>query len=741
MISKRYSYIRKYLFIFSILFLLSGCDIVDAIIGGGDEDSNNQDDNFTLIGSQTIGINGGEINLDSIIVEIPYGAFDNDNNISIHVGFDNDGFDEYGITSLFQLQGLPTTINKPIRLSIKHLGAIEGDTLIAIGEMQYATSLDSSLYSYHTENASDSLGFLVYDFPAKSSLSKITQPQNNILTDYINFIGLGEFKKSKSSNGNFILSYSLAHETNAIKMGEHFEKVYDTCKNMGFSLAGRDFQLDPAPILATTLLPNIGGYYSSSYYINNMTDADLRSLISKGKFVINLIDLSDDLKLRTTCGHEFLHLVQNLYEFSSSIEPEQKWLMEASSTWIMEKFANVINYIPYPVPGRELYPLVGWQFNVAPSFEHPEIGYGLAIIFKDIADRYGTGEIVKIFQNIKDGILPNNAVDPVEAVKSVVEKWEPLEDFWHGVLSEYILGNYYNKQINFKLLKKTSDWHKSGTIDPQNNKLVFNETARDLSGILFKITPGDFSGQSTVPLSIYVDDPNNCGLLVCKYKQDSEITLIGEVYPGGSGQISIDDAKPIFDAGYELMILVSNGSHDKNKNYFASRNIMLTVEIISPEILNGKMKFFLDQAVTNRTSSRGIEEILHFNDLKGSFSNNIFNGNYWYQSLGRTFSGDVRITFIDNPESINFHLYGQYTYESLFGFGTVTFRYTVDYDGIPYQGLEGEYVQYHVYSESGSAVQNGQFTWSETNSQWTENLISYDCGDGAYIRVEVDKRE
>ena len=45
MISQRYSYIRKYLFVFSVLFLLSGCDIVDEIIGGGTDDSNNQQNN------------------------------------------------------------------------------------------------------------------------------------------------------------------------------------------------------------------------------------------------------------------------------------------------------------------------------------------------------------------------------------------------------------------------------------------------------------------------------------------------------------------------------------------------------------------------------------------------------------------------------------------------------------------------------------------------------------------------
>ena len=61
---------RSLLLLFlALVFLLSSCDIIDTIIGG-DEDSINIDDNYTLIGSQSIGSMGGEINLDSIIVEI-----------------------------------------------------------------------------------------------------------------------------------------------------------------------------------------------------------------------------------------------------------------------------------------------------------------------------------------------------------------------------------------------------------------------------------------------------------------------------------------------------------------------------------------------------------------------------------------------------------------------------------------------------------------------------------------------
>lgn len=177
MVTKIFAYRSVRLFVlFSIfLLILSSCDIVDAItdiFNGEDDDIITVDPGYNLIGTQVIGSTGGEINLDSIIVNVPSGAFNENTEISIYVGEENDIFGEYGNSALYQISGLPGTINKSIRISIKYYGTLEGDTLIAIGGMQHSTSLDSSIYFYYTENASDSSGYLVYDLPVYSNLAK-----------------------------------------------------------------------------------------------------------------------------------------------------------------------------------------------------------------------------------------------------------------------------------------------------------------------------------------------------------------------------------------------------------------------------------------------------------------------------------------------------------------------------------------------------------------------------------------
>ena len=71
-------------------------------------------------------------------------------------------------------------------------------------------------------------------------------------------------------------------------------------------------------------------------------------------------------------------------------------------------------------------------------------------IIKDIAETYGESAIVEIFDAIKAGILPSNAVDPVDAVLSVID--EPVDYFLEESLANHhivVLGNYVQEFSEF----------------------------------------------------------------------------------------------------------------------------------------------------------------------------------------------------------------------------------------------------------------------------------------------------
>lgn len=723
--------LQQVAFIFSIVLIFSGCNLIDDFI----DDFKKEDPTATKV----IGPAGGEINFEGIIIQIPENAFSGDNEVSIIVLENSSEFDGHSASSLFQVSGMPNSTSKPIRIKIKYNGTLEGEPLIALGEMKYSVSLDSTLHSYHTEKAVDSSGYLIFDLPAYSKPEQDGQFKSNFLGNAMNFIALNAYTLGLSSGGHFALSYPLSYDKQGILMGEYFENAYDTCAKMGFSYKVGSAEYGwPARVMALSIAPGTGGFYTS-WGAKTMSDKDLQGWVKDGDFTINTNILSNDNQLRVVCGHEFLHLVQNMYEFSSgTIEPEQAWLMEATAVWVEEKYSNTPYYYSSAFNNREDYPFDGIQYV---GRGYAENGYGLTVLIKDIAEVYGENAVVKIHEKIKGGILPGSAVDPLDAIFSVLN--EPVDEFCYRLFSSYILGHYYNKQASTKILDQVKMQHTGYMITPEIKTKTFNHKYHDLSGELFWVSGGDFSSSSKVPLSFIVDDALNCGIMVCKYKAGGEISLLGEVSPGGNGQVILDDAKPVFGSGYDIVVLVVNTTHDDKNNYQGTNEVNLRIDIISG-MTAGKVEFYLDNAVFQRNDepypyTLELSEVLHLHDLTGRLSGSIYNGSYSYKSLGRTFSGNISLTFAEDPDRVSLTLNHTMSYQGNFGFGERKFHYTVYYNDIPYESFDTTSGMF-VYSETGSSVSKINITWKETNSLYTNTLQSHNCGSSSFIRVAVDSK-
>lgn len=111
---------------------------------------------FTKIGSVRIGSEGGVVDFDSIQIDIPAGAFDSKNKIKVYVQDPDDEMAEYSLSSTFLIEGLPETVNVPLEVRIRFEGEIDGDTLVAMGEMGYASSLnDEEVFAFEGVEATE----------------------------------------------------------------------------------------------------------------------------------------------------------------------------------------------------------------------------------------------------------------------------------------------------------------------------------------------------------------------------------------------------------------------------------------------------------------------------------------------------------------------------------------------------------------------------------------------------------
>ena len=341
--------------------------------------------------------------------------------------------------------------------------------------------------------------------------------------------------------------------------------------------------------------------------------------------------------------------------------------------------------------------------------------------------------------------MPNNAVDPVDAVLSILD--EPVGAFWHGVLSSYVLGQYYNSQVNFKLLDQDHNYSITVIIDTTGTNSTHNLKAdySDLSGTLVKVKPGDLSMVTKAPMSFTVDDPTNCGILVCKYKQGSEITEIGNVFPGGSGEVIISDVKPIFDAGYELVVMVSNSKHDKTRNYNGANRVELVIELNKSEISMFAVGLHFDEADFTVTYNNGDPQTyIHEDDynmaltteygeisIDGNVFSAIFDNVHCFQS---TRNGTMSFTLLENPRRLNVNVDITIIPDGI----DDTHYYVIDYNDLPFTSNEtwnGEVGDH--YFESGSAVCRVNHIYRVVTDWFTSEITGYSC-DGNDSQILVD---
>ena len=504
---------------------------------------------FTKIGSVSIGSEGGVIDFDSIQIDIPVGAFDSKNKIKVYVQDIDDEMAEYSLSSTFLIQGLPDLVSQPLEVRIRFEGEIDGDTLVAMGEMGYASSLnEKEVFAFEGLGASVDGSYIVCEIGGSEEYMKSGgKVVEKILSNKVKLFLLKKYVKLESSKGNFVLMMPRKVLTRGIQLAEYFEIAYDTCSAMGYDLDARPW---PATVFFFKLKDNTVCAYYSSYYSEPTSDQGLRDLFYKGRFTVNTSLVDDQEELRVTAGHEFLHLVQNLYEFSSpAVEPNQIWLKEASAVWIESKFSTQNNYFSSSIYGNENEPFNTWDM---PSDTH---GYGMSVLIKDIADCYGDKAILKIHEAIRDGDVPDDPTNSIDALFAQLE--EPEQSFYHSLMGSYLLGYYYDKKAIKEVWKNKNmmnEWVIKNDIDTLYTK---TDSLGDLSTMLTYCTLDYQNIKKDASMHISVDDVN-CGLFVGKYKAETGLILLDEVFPGNGGTLTLQDIKAIQEDGFDLIIMLTN---------------------------------------------------------------------------------------------------------------------------------------------------------------------------------------
>jgi len=517
-------------------------------------------DRFVELAIETIGTAGGEIAIDSVRVTIPEGAFSVNQELTIAVNKRDTTLKAYSTGSMYSISGLPDQLAEPLVISIPYSGSLSGDSLVAIGQLGWSTSLDTTRWAFHMVPAELASGLVSFSYPDTGKLADWSGGE-------IKFRMVNHYSSHASADGHFLLHYPESLFAQGLKLGTYLELIYDSCGQMGFDLDQRSW-----PLHVTVMDSKSTGYYTQ--YFNegvDPTNEALRQAISLGKLSVGEQLLNNDPQLMLMLAHEFMHLVQNLYEFSAPwFEPRQAWLQEALAVWFEHKFSSNRPYVSHYMTGWESAVFAGLQGN-----EHQH-GYGVPYIFNELVDQQGEEVVLSVFESIQSGSLPDLTIDTVDAILTQIE--EGVDFFWFELLRDFVIGKYYSGSISLPLLNDPANYLRTLSVSPSFVRQTMAFQYPDLSGNIFRIVISDSEWSAKMKLKIALDPVPACGLVVFKYKAEEEISTVNERYPGEESVLSVGDLQQIRSDGYDLIVLVTNGRH--LPDYTGQQALELSVELV-----------------------------------------------------------------------------------------------------------------------------------------------------------------
>ena len=480
-----------------------------------------------LILSDHVSYSGGSLNAGDLTVTFQTGTFSGNTEVKIYRIYENP-FGSGAVSDGFRLE-TSNPITKPVEVRIRYSGSSD-DAIVAVGEKSFISSLGKEEETYYFIPATISNGYATAEIPAMASISSSQTGIKASSTGYsFDLWVLTGYSKYETQHFRIYFPSSLAYSSAIEELGNALEKAYQTYKTMGFSYSARTKW--PMIVVVKKLGSGVYGYYSSSVFGVNY-----------GKMEINQDKLDNMEEMKITAGHEFFHFVQELYDPRSSISKAKGWfynhywLDEATAVWAEEKFSSSSNYISPVRSGNEFAPFNGMQAGA--EIDARNHGYGMSALIKYLVKKHGERILVDIYNRIKAGDHP---VDAIENAAGDPSDW--YDDF----LEEYILGRIYS---DFTPLSNLAG--RFTISSERDNHTAFMKSYPDLSGKLFLIR-----------LS-YPDMPENA---VMRIKDDNvwgEITVFKvksnavEYLDSGYDDVTVSNLKELQDNGWNLLILETN---------------------------------------------------------------------------------------------------------------------------------------------------------------------------------------
>lgn len=669
------------------------------------------------LASEQIDMNGGGVEYEDLVVNVPAGSFAGSSEIkilkdeSINPGIQNI------YSEVYVIDGIPENYSLPIEVKLNSSAVFEGEPVVVVGEEVFSRKEGTSEFSYNLLDAVEEAGAVIAQLPVPDNgLFK----SSNTLQEEIRIAVMVAARVTTytTPQGHFKIDVEgTSISINALEaLGNYLEEAYNYYQTIGFSYSARTNW--PMSVTVTSSQTNYGEY-SNSRWGDNYGYIEFRPT--------DVVNAESDPEVRRTAGHEFFHFVQSLYDprnrFSKATgNYDWYWFDEACGTWSEEKFSDETPYQSNNFKLNTGVVLNGLQKGA--EIDGRKHGYGMTSLIKYLTVQFEEEVLFDIYTKILAG---KSALDAI--FEETYEPKELVPQFFMAM----VLGNIYNVGQGFW----RSNFNEEFTISTLDDvPKTYTHSYPDFGAKTFKVPINYPGARSSQILNAEASNPDSY-IIAMKSFGGGQWQMV----QNGFGNISIPDVKSLNDDNAEMFFIVVN--LDAGGDYKGNDDISLTINVEESEYNTCwvYIRYTLRAKSESKTDPDDVEEIdevVYFGDLyDGTFSNNVFVGSKdSVYSDNLTVHSTVTVTFSEDlTKMISLELNDNFGYPE----GSVVYTWTTA--SLKISNLDGEpsFFDGYEYIIEGPDVCDHLSDVSYTR-ETADKIITrlYDiCNDNSKIEIEI----
>jgi hypothetical protein len=698
------------------IFPLISVLVISLFVGCSSDDDDKPDPIPGEKTTMTIGSSGGDITLNAFTLRVPAGAFQESHSLTItETNTGETGFEEV-FSKTYEVEGIPGDYALPIEVGLISDTDLPEGSRFALQEEGFVTSLDTVATKTRILNTkADAFEmWAVLDAPEDGlqSGNSEAEPREEAKLEFSLF-GISSYATYTTSDGKFAISFPAEHLDKIYTLGANLSEAYTTIENIGFSFDERTNW--PMEVTVKNLKASVFGYASASIWGENY-----------GSIEINLLHINKAAELKTTVGHELLHVAQSLYDPRNSFSKAKfasshLWLDEAVSVWFERIISGDPTYVSPVFETAAATGLIGAQVAQSATYR-ADYGYAQAPLIQYIENEFGRDKIAKFYDEIAKG---KSAFDAIN--QSLPQS---ISSFWHDYLDELLTFSIYSSDgfgpswligNAFRTELPSSPFSTFGSgSGPLSAKLYYfrdpNDYTRSAHGI-FELQESASSDQQ-----VHVFKFNSSGAEHLGTAPDS---------------VFVKDYNQLLDNGYKVVAVVASSGLDLTPgafddyqfNPFVIEEINLSFFRFNLSVKSTEMVTKPDTSYTHETTLILSNSFYYSNNsgpMSFNRSGNAVTYSYSYTYVNTTFNTTATISFDDLSTGIprrieSFSIVQESTD------GNYERRISMQGQNVDFRS-EYSFHEFGVFDNPSAQISNVTHRYTSPNR--TDQLSSFDASEG-----------